>query len=625
MTAVFRPAVVPCHQGTLWIESIGTTVIVGREHAIEGVNELLRRRVPVACDIETAGLGAMARLIKCVIFSPYPDGDCAVILDPRDPWQAQAIRLMLREAPWLFFHNSPFDVPNLGVNGLFEPEWCARVEDTMLTARLAEPANTVSKKLSACGQRYLGYDFDDSGMLTAAKAVGMRSESEMYREFDLDRPVYLRGAATDAVVTARVRDPLRAAAARRLTDHPFPGWGVEGDEVTALIEREQILNRMSLRRAVKGYAADMDYLDQYNEKFDAALHEAADALTARGVTPGNAQTLVKKLDREGFIPDGYPRTKKTGVLSGKKDDLALLQHPLAQIFVWQKEHEKVFRDYLAKARDLAVEDRYGVLRLHPTMKYFGATTGRQSVGDPPLQQFPELARGVILFDGDGTSIDWSQIEPVVVANVAGDEQLLGPYESITDETPEEIRKELSVYGTIGRLAGVKYKQAKTQTLGTLYGQGLTLTASKLGVDIPRAKEIKEAVFGAMPKVRELTYTLRQLGEDYRLIPTVSGRIIPIPMGFYEGRQSVATHKAVNYFVQGSAYDVLAEALIQVERSGLGDAVYFPMHDEVICATEAAYDIRRIMQTPPERLIRHSNRIPILRTDLAHLGERWAVA
>jgi DNA polymerase I len=34
-------------------------------------------------------------------------------------------------------------------------------------------------------------------------------------------------------------------------------------------------------------------------------------------------------------------------------------------------------------------------------------------------------------------------------------------------------------------------------------------------------------------------------------------------------------------------------------------------------------VQRIMQTPPERLIELAGRTPILRTDRADMGERWA--
>jgi DNA polymerase-1 len=611
----FRAPVRPAWSGKQWLESLGAWVYVGREAACDAGMEIIRRGVPVATDLEAEGLGAAGRNLKCVIFSPLPDGDCAVILDPRDAVQWDFARWMIDTAPELVFHYSCFDVPNLAMNRLIRPHHAAKIRDGLLTARLAEPDNLVSKNLASCASRYLGYTTDKDGMLTSAKAVGMRGKEQMYREFDLDRPVYIRGAAADAIVTARLDAPLRAAAYHRLTDHPYPEWGVVGDEAVRLIEREQRLNRMSLAKAIKGYRVDLEYLDRYNAQFAVQLNQKERMLQHLGIRPGVAQDLLAVLDAQGVIPANYPRTKKTDVLSGKKDDLAKLMHPLAREFVWHKEHLKIYDDYLTKARDLAVYDVNGDLRLHPTINYFGATTGRMSVGDPPLQQFPELARGVILFDGNGTSIDWSQIEPVTIAYVAGDTNIISMYENSTDD----------LYLIVGNVAHIGRKPAKTQTLGTLYGQGLDLTAAKLGVDTAEALRIKDAVFGTMPKVLEFTFKLRQIAKTYQLVPTVSGRIIPIPLGWYEGRQSVAAHKGVNYFVQGSAYDVLAEALIGIIDAGLSDAVYFPMHDEVICASEAAYDIRRIMQTPPERLIKHSGRVPVLKTDMLDLGERWAAA
>ncbi|MBA2322558.1 MAG: hypothetical protein H0V92_00540 [Pseudonocardiales bacterium] len=97
------------------------------------------------------------------------------------------------------------------------------------------------------------------------------------------------------------------------------------------------------------------------------------------------------------------------------------------------------------------------------------------------------------------------------------------------------------------------------------------------------------------------------------------------MGTFEGRTGVQTHKAINFTVQGSAYDLLADCLVAIERAGLGSAVYLSMHDELVVNTEAATDIRKIMETPPDRLCEFAERTPVLRTDRLDLGTRWAVA
>jgi DNA polymerase-1 len=515
--------------------------------------------------------------------------------------------------------NSTYDVPNLALNGLFKEEWCWKVWDTLLTARLAEPDSLVLKSLGDCCMRYLHISYDKHGLKNAGKAVGMKNTVEIFLKMDLDRPVYARGAATDAVVTARLKEPLKAAARKRLTDHPFADWGTTGADTEALIEREQILNRMSLRKSCRGMEVDLDFLDEFNAKHATQIEQKEEMLTGAGIRPTVANDLLKWLQERGELPADHPRTppSKTypdGQLSGAKENLEKLLSPMAVEFLWHKEQTHIRKDYLLKVQDLAVE-RNGRLYIHPTVNYLKAVTGRMSVGDPPLQQFPGDARGVIRNRRGLTSIDWSQIEPVFIANIAGDLAVLEGYEAgISD-----------LYSALGEFTGLPRKRCKTQLIGTLYGQGLALTAAKLGCDIDYARVIKAKVMDAMPMVRDLTYTLREIGETHRLVPTVGGRIIPIPMSKFKGEWSVATHKAVNYFVQGGAYDILAEAMVEVERRGLGDAIEVLMHDEAVVESEAAHDIRKIMETPTLRLVHHAKRTPVLRTDMLDLGERWAAA
>lgn len=612
--AARRRACVPAWTGAQELASLGATAIMGRDEVVAAAVELVRYGA-LSCDIETEGKGLAARYIKSVTFSDAPDGHMAVILDPRDARQAKLITWLFDNATELIFHNAAFDVPSLAINGLFKVSHAAKVVCTLIYARLAEPANTVPKSLAACVKRYLGITYDEKGMIDAGKAVGMKSKEQIFRDMDLDRPIYARGAAADAITTARLRTHVRNAAWNRLTTgHPFADWGVSGDEAAYLLEREQRLNRMTLRRTVKGTRVDLEYLDEFNATHAADIENAAAALSQRGIRPTNAQDLLSVLEKQNKIPAGYPRTKKTDQPSGAKDHLEKLNSNLARLFIWHKEQVHILHDYLEKVRDLAVS-RDGHDWVHPVVNYLGATTGRQSIGTPPFHQFPQGARGVVLADPGRslTSIDWSQIEPVYAANIAGQVDVLERYES----------GDMDFYDVLAETTGLPRKQNKTQLLGTLYGQGFALTASKLGVDEDRAREIKDAVFAPIPKVLEMTHTLRDIAEEYRMIPTVAGRIVPVPMGSYNGRMSVATHKGVNYHVQGSAYDILADSAIEIEDAGLGDAVYLFMHDETVCDSEAAPDIRAIMQTPSERFCARAGRRPVLRTDMEDMGERWA--
>jgi DNA polymerase-1 len=389
---------------------------------------------------------------------------------------------------------------------------------------------------------------------------------------------------------------------------------------------------MFLRRSAAGLRVDLEYLDAYRAEVSRQQDADRALLAGVGVKEGNAGSLTGWLSGQGLLPATYPRTPKTGAASGQADDLEKLHHPLAQAFVRLKKSEKVLADYLQKVVDLADEHD----RIHPETGILAATTGRMSMSDPPLQQFPgdkvdedtgallaRGARGIVLADeGDAlTSIDWSQIEPVVAANVAHDHAVLADYEALDRSDKPDI------YMTIAQLTGITRKKAKVVVLAQMYGEGMTSLASKLNITLDEAYDLRRAVFRAMPRVEGLIGKLREIGRDHRLIFTLSGRILTVPMGrgFDGGPPSVAVHKAVNYFVQGSAYDVLAEVLVRVDEAGLGDAVYLAMHDELVISTEAANDIAKIMAEPPDRLCEMAGRTPVLRIDRADLGERWAAA
>jgi len=67
---------------------------------------------------------------------------------------------------------------------------------------------------------------------------------------------------------------------------------------------------------------------------------------------------------------------------------------------------------------------------------------------------------------------------------------------------------------------------------------------------------------------------------------------------------------------------MSESIVAVDEAGLADGIYLSVHDELVVSESIAHDVRRIMQTPPERLIELSGRVPKLRTDAALLGDRW---
>ena len=617
------------------------TLTYGHEEVLSQVPYLMAQPW-LAVDIESEGLGVLMRRLKVVTVATT---DHAVLFDPRDPMHHRALRDIFRVVPEIVCHYSPADVPPMAHMGLLGPDDAEKVTDTLIWARLADPDERGDRSLAMMARRYLGLEVEE-GVTARAKRLGM-TKSEYFLKIDLSSPAYRWDAASDGIATARLKDVVRRAALLRLTTgHPFTVYGVQGAEAERLVDREQIINRMMLARTIKGFRWDPEYLDEYRDARMADMGRWETELANYNIRPGVATDLTAFLERAGELPADWPRTP-TGQLAGDKKNLEGLTHPLAQTFLAHKTTLKTDKDYLSKVADLA--DANG--RIHPVCNILGAAaTGRMSYGGPPLQQFDAEARGILLFDqGDsGVSIDWSQIEPVTAANIAGDTPVLSRYED--DSLPA---KERDAYLGIAEYAGISRSQAKVVLLAQMYGEGLLKLATDLELISPaeaalirihadehdcyqaeaakalgiggfqRAVAIRDMVFKAMPATARLIKKVKGIGQEHRIIFTLSGRILPIPMASYRGVWGPMTHKAVNYFVQGSAYDLLAEALIRIKEAGLGPAVYLAMHDELVVSRDAAHDVQKIMATPPERLIWMAGRTPVLRTDMADLGERWA--
>lgn len=561
----------------------------------------------LACDIESAGLGAASFDMRCVTFS---DGDTSVVLDPRDPEQARTIRIIIRDAGGLIFHNAAYDIPVLINNGLMDYSDTAKVWDTVIYARMAQPSPLVSKTLEALAQRHLG--MADHPIAAAFRAAGHATKELGFAGMDVDSFVYCNGAMMDTRATFHLLPVVQAearAALEAVQDGPWSDWAAQ--DIDYLLHREQTVNRMMLHAGARGMVFDTEYYGDWKAKHDQTIEKAAARLSEMGIDPGNGQHLVKMLSDLGELPKGWPVTD-SGLLGARAADVEKLTHPAAVAHLAFKRLTRV-DGYLAKCASMASVTG----RVHPMAGTFGASaTGRMSYSAPELQQFPGDARGVLCADAGHTlvSIDWSAIEPCIMANIAGEADMLAAYEAGED-----------IYAPVMTTAGVSRKDAKVVLLAGMYGQGIELLASNLSqargavVDVEEAGGIKRAVMDSMPNVRNALTAIKRRGESHGYIVTVSGRPLPVP----EFNGKYAGYKGQNYEVQGSAYDQLAETIVAGYDRGLAGTLRLAMHDEIVSDDDAAAEWQELMQIPAPALCRAVDRTPVLRTDLLDLGVRWS--
>ncbi|QGH75994.1 DNA polymerase I [Mycobacterium phage SynergyX] len=597
-----------------WYDPVlGATLSTG-SHALDAAERLARTAgFTIATDIETPGLDR-AFEINCVTFAwRWDDGSIhSVLLDPvGNTLHRQACIDLYERAETIILHNAPFDIPALRHAGLFgtSPNIAInKVVDTLLLARFALPDVTVSKSLTALSIRYLGLsDFKD-GMKVAFAAAGYKTIQAGYEGMSIESPIYRVGAMADTIATLKLEPLLRAMAINWTLDHPFADHGATTDaEAEKILGDQETVHRVMLRRTGKGLAVDHEYLTRYQEEKDAERIQHEALLAAHGLEggAGKGKKIVEYLAEIGQLPADWPRTP-TGGLKATKDLLDGFDHPLTIAQRKLAEVDKVL-GYLTKVeRQAAVTGR-----CHPQVGVLGASaTGRMAYSMPELQQFPKDARPIITDDGQGlTSIDWSQIEPVTMANMAGDVGFLIPFEAGED-----------LYEPIQRSCGLPMTKegrdiAKVVLLATMYGMGVNGLALKIKHTVESAQQIRRQMLAAMPESAKWMARVQGIADQYGRIITAAGRILPVDDG--------GVFRAVNYTVQGSAYDVLASTIVRMEEAGLGDHLQLAMHDELIVDTEVSDEVQQIMLTPPDFLIRWAGRVPVLRTDAADMGRAWA--
>lgn len=564
--------------------------------------------IDAALDIETPSV-TDSFTIKCVTAAWSQHGEIqTVLLDPlRRPADHAAVRTIVGRARWLVLHSSPFDIPGLVAAKMMTLDDIAKVMDTILLARAAWPDSFERKGLEALAPKVLNLPGGDGALKAAIKSSGLGSKAKWFDKGDIDMPTYRRGAMADTVVTLRLAYPLYEAACGRMLNHPFSTYGAtDRAGASAIIDRLLRVNRDLLRRAARGYEVDLDYLDTYVDKVTAARFTAEKALTAAGCRPGNGLDVVTKLDAEGALPAGWGRTP-TGRLKADKKAMGMLpDHPLALAHL-EVAHTKKVIGYMEKTVDRSAVTG----RLHPQFSVLGASaTGRMSASEPEVQQFPEDARPIIRADAGRsmTSIDWSSIEPALMAWMAQDWDFITPFEQGAD-----------IYEPIQRLANIPRKQAKVLMLALMYNQGKASTAASLKTDTETAMDIKYRVLNAMPVTAGYMRKIKAIASQYGLVITVGGRILPMEQ--YNGIYS--DHKAVNAVAQGSCADMMYHALDLCGRAGLADHVHLSLHDELVVDTEVADEVRHIMETPPPELIaRAGGRRPVIKTDANFLGPHW---
>lgn len=509
----------------------------------------------VAMDIETHGTDATTWWeVTCLTAAFHTGvGIISVLFDPlRNPEHRKLIRRLVELSSRIVFHNSSFDLPPLVAHRILELDDIDKVWDTLVLARMLNTSARAGRSLEDLSKRYRLLPDDGITISKVFSAGGHKTIQSGFSESDINGGTYRDGAMSDTVVTLQLLPVLERAVERR-HDASTQSMGAafpSAEGARHLIWRMQRVNQICARRAARGYRYD----PEFPEKFDAgtrdAYREACDFLANQGLEPGRGDKLIERMHGLGQLPDNWPRTK-TGQLSADKKAMEKLKELgegaiLAKMHLIVAETSKVSK-YLEKV----VEQGQATGRVHPGIGVLAASaSGRMSVNNPELHQFPGNARGIILADDEPgwTSVDWSSIEPVVMAVCAGDNDFINPFYEGNDLYVPVARAAGLIPATVPDADAKNHKGrkvAKVILLAGMYGQGAKALSESLSaalkenVDRDAATDLSNTIKRAMPVTFDFMDNIQSMAEGKNAVTTIAGRVLDEDAGY--------TYRAVNHF------------------------------------------------------------------------------
>jgi len=464
--------------------------------------------------------------------------------------------------------NLKYDLTVL-INHGYEP--AGKMFDTMIAAHVLD-SSRATYKLDALAAEYLNHH-----CIPIEEVIGRgRNQTTMDAV-----PVEMVAtyAAEDADVTLRLADVL----APKLTE-----------EGLADLFRDLEMPLMPVLGEMERAGIRVD--PQVLKHMEVELSRQADALREKIIASAGQEFNVdspKQLAGVLFEKLQMPVLKRTK--TGPSTDSSVLeqlslQHELPALVLDYRKLAKLVSTYL-KALGTCIHPRTG--RVHTSFHQAATSTGRLSSRDPNLQNIPirtEQGRrirsafvaqeGCVLL-----SADYSQVELRVLAHFCEDPTLIAAF--MADQDIHRIVA-AEVFGVAAKdVTADQRGRAKTVNFGIIYGQTAFGLAVTLRIRRREAQAFIARYRQRFPKIEEFLQACIAQAKSNGYVQTIFGRRRRI--GEIDSRnpqrRAAAERLAINSVVQGSAADLIKQAMIniahRIHREDRPARMLLQIHDELV--------------------------------------------
>ncbi|MEY4658138.1 MAG: hypothetical protein RL466_951 [Actinomycetota bacterium] len=385
---------------------------------------------------------------------------------------------------------------------------------------------------------------------------------------------------TSACALFALKDALASELESRGLSALFNDLELPIAELLAVMENRGIsVDKKALEKLLKFFETEVDR--ETKSAHAAAGHEFNVA------SPKQLQVVL-------FDELGLPKTKK--IKTGYTTDADALTwlyektaHPVLASLLRIRETKKLATTIEGLLAEIAPDKR-----IHTHFAQTVAATGRLSSVGPNLQNIPvrtEEGRKIrdCFIAGQGydslLTADYSQIEMRIMAHLSNDAGLLKAFESGED-----------LHATVAaQVFGVKptdvdpemRRQIKAMSYGLAYGLSSYGLAAQLGLTPSAAQDLMDRYFQRFGGIRDYLKTVVEDARKVGYTETVMGRRRYLPDLMHDNRQrrEVAERMALNAPIQGSAADIIKQAMLNVQSALLAgnftSRLLLQVHDELI--------------------------------------------
>lgn len=538
-------------------------------------------------DVETTGLQPWSHKQKAFLYQFYdPDVGDAEALRPEtdgariqwwfDRGAEKGLRCWNAKFDRAFADISEFDIPGDGV-------W----QDGMIVAhtvneRRSVALQSVHEELFGKGSKDTGHDVkawliaERARRKKAAKEAGVELIEPNYSDVpdQIIRPYGLQ----DVIQTREVCDtyePLLAQAPELQGVYDFEMKVL--DALYAMERRGLPADEEGYRRLELEVIENLDVLE-------------ADCQSLAGLdefNPNSSHQIIEALERRG-ADMSFMATSGGKVVSADKDNLLAVDDELAAAILKFRSEFRVLSTYVRPMIDRSYDKGMRMWnesyiapdsRIHANYRQVGARTGRMSCSNPNMQNQPrdDLRLRYNIRADEGCKLvvcDLSGIEMRLFAAYAGSGKML----TAAHEGADFHALTAELLGIKDRTrAGGEIETAKQRgkqfNFSQIYGGGIRTIRKQQRCDQNHGRLLKRRFEEAYPEIVDLKNRIQFRLEDDGYIKDLWGR------RYRCWNAKKEAYKFVNYLIQGSAAEVLKEAVVKLHADGV--PIVALVHDEVL--------------------------------------------